>query len=412
MPTLLEWEAALWTPQRVTIESSTNLIDAIQEKQRQYDNRLTNQGRSPAPRKLQLTTLVGFPAIQDLLVQPIRLLHRLGVITTPAIDNLTDICSTWAYIRYLWAFQPPSGAIHERLRLSQPALSIDFHQKGLMSDHIGIGMAALIMGQLLNAPNAVDVGVALNDPSWPINLTYDTSPDYVFFNADQSILYIVECKGTRCPRSSAFDQIRRGVEQLPSLVFLDGRPQPTSLVIGTQMNATSVHVYIVDPPTEDLPPDDRPTKVGPREWRIPDSRVMNDAVRHTAQAKLFSYMGSDEAAVTKLQQVTSRLQDFPRIAPRELEISDNDFGTFLGTRQEIPSRDRLRVEIFQAVQTSLYEAYIQDDVARINEELQQYRTNVLDSDSFKSAQDQRGVTRILRSVAADGTMLEIRLTPL
>ena len=86
------------------------------------------------------------------------------------------------------------------LRLSEAARNIDFHQKGLLSDQIGVGMAAILLGTYLHAPFAADVSVAMSDPAWPIDLQYDTSPDYLFFDTPQTSLFVVECKGTQTTR--------------------------------------------------------------------------------------------------------------------------------------------------------------------------------------------------------------------
>ena len=132
---------------------------------------------------------------------PIHLLHRLGVLTTPVVPNLTDISSTWAYIRYLWAFELPDGTPNDPLRLSDAALGLDFHQKGLMSDQIGVGMAALIMELYFNAPDGTDVSVAVNEHVLPAALAEAASPDYLFWNAERTAYCVVECKGTRCARN-------------------------------------------------------------------------------------------------------------------------------------------------------------------------------------------------------------------
>src|SRR5688572_2441228 len=131
-------------------------------------------------------------------------------------------------------------------------------------------MAAMVMETLFSAPDATDVDVALDDPAWPIQLD-SASPDYIFQPVDKSAQYVVEYKGTRCGRSNAIDQLRRGLEQVPSLVFTDGRPSPTALVIGTQLTGDNTYVYIVDPPAEppgDGPSDEKPRRVTSREWRI------------------------------------------------------------------------------------------------------------------------------------------------
>ena len=147
MPALSEWLNALTTPRHVTIESSQALLASIQTKQAQHNARLQARGHLPASPKAKghtsgratLRSAAHGSTGTNTHSAPVGRYHH------PDRSNLTDISSTWAYIRYLWAFKPPGGTQIDPLRLSDAALGIDFHQKGLMSDQIGIGMAALIM---------------------------------------------------------------------------------------------------------------------------------------------------------------------------------------------------------------------------------------------------------------------------
>ena len=171
---------ALATPRSVTIESSQALLASVQARQVQRNARLQAEGHPPALAKSPLEVVAQFDPSLTVQLAPIHLLHRLGVITTPVVPNLADISSTWAYIRYLWAFEPPDGTPNDPLRLSGAALGIDVHQKTLMSDQIGVGMAAVVMELYFNAPVAVDVAVALNEQVLPVDLAEAASPDYLF----------------------------------------------------------------------------------------------------------------------------------------------------------------------------------------------------------------------------------------
>ena len=298
MPTLEQWEQALATPRSVKVESSPRLLQQVQERHRIRDEKSDRAGKPRTPRKDNLALVDSFNPVRDAQIVPVYLLHRLGVVTTPQIDNLADICSTWAYLRYLWAFDIPTpGSINPPLRLSQAAQQIDFHQKALLSDQIGVGMAAFLLGDYLNAPLSIDVDVAVKDPFWPIDLQYKTSPDYIFFNSVQDILYVVECKGTQTSRSLSIEQVRRGTEQVPSLVFTDGRT-PSSLIAATCLSKKSTRVLMLDPPGDEEHRD-RPEKSEPddhRRRRIPDDARFGQAIRLLSSAKIFSFAGADQAA--------------------------------------------------------------------------------------------------------------------
>jgi len=355
----------------------------------------------------------------ELPVVPTYMLLRLGVVTTPVVENLADICSTWAYFRYLWAFDiPAQGTIDPVLRLSEAARNIDFHQKGLLSDQVGVGMAALLLGTYLNAPLAADVSVAMDDPSWPIDLQYEASPDYLFFDATQTSLFIVECKGSQTSRSYALDQLRRGTEQVPSLTFTDGRTPP-SLVIATWLSKDGTEVFLVDPPDDEDASPKRPEKaerVGQRDWRVRSDAEFTRATTLVSEAKVLSFAGADQAAASKLERAHTPVPRTPRSSPRETVISENEFGRFRGVRQRVGLRDRFNVDVFQALDTTVYDALLAEEPARTDETLRAFQSkSVL---AAPNVQHQQPVTTkqengaiVVRCAGPDGSLLEVRVSP-
>ncbi len=100
MPTLEEWEQALSRPRSVRVESSQGLLQEVRQRHSKKDAKRQQNGQEIPPRKDYITVVPAFDPILDVPVIPAYLLHRLGVVTTPQIENLADICSTWAYFRY------------------------------------------------------------------------------------------------------------------------------------------------------------------------------------------------------------------------------------------------------------------------------------------------------------------------
>ena len=342
--------------------------------------------------------------------------------TTPAIDNLADICSTWAYYRYLWAFEQPNPAVSRNLlRLSSHALAIDFHQKALMSDQIGVGMAALVMADLFSAPEAADVSLAVDDDAWDFTLGNE-SPDYLFFDESMDRLFVVECKGTRCPRPAAVDQLRRGTEQLPSILFQNGRPNPPGFVIGTMMNSEACRVLLIDPPgeeEEDSWGGKYREKLDSHSWRITDPEQFAATSRAVAQSKILSFSGEDEAAYSKLGKLKVRRKcEFRFMSEsRLLTETENIFGTFSGVAETIPVRDRVQVEIFQGLERSLRGAYIEDDIDRISYERRRINQANLETTpsggsdvQSVATHEEKGNMQVVRSFSPDGTLLEVRIT--
>jgi len=407
----------------VRVECSDRLVREVVAKQQARDAYLTARGKAIPDRK-RVLRVGGVPEYQELIVRPIQLLHRLGVVTTPPIDNLADICSTWAYYRYLWAFALPDPPCHPApLCLSTHALAIDFHQKGLMSDQIGVGMAALLMAESFGAPDAADVALAVDDDAWDFTLG-EASPDYLFFNEDQSRLFVVECKGTRCGRPAAIDQLRRGTEQLPSLQFQDGRPDPTGLVIGTLLAADSVTVLVIDPPRDsgEGPVESYREKSGERTWRIKDAQRFAATSKAVAESKILSFAGDDEAAyqrVANLQSTRRWESQSGRSAPRETSVVENELGEFSGVSESIPVRDAVRVEVFQGIQRGLREAYLandRDQIAELRAGLKSRRRDgrvseagILEPDGLAAHHQESENESTVRSFALDGTFLEMRV---
>jgi hypothetical protein len=417
MPTLEEWEQALVTPRRVSVESSLELLAEVERRHVAKDAKRNAAGQAIPPRKGALTPVDEFAPEVVIEIVPAHMLHRLGVATTPPIENLADICSTWAHLRYLWAFEvPPPGATHPPLRLSADARNIDFHQKGLLSDQIGIGMAAMLLGQYLDAPLPVDVSVAMSDPAWPIVQQHDASPDYIFFNSSQTSLFIVECKGTQTSRSNALDQLRRGSEQVPSLTFTD-RPNPPSLVVATYLSQDGTRVFVVDPPGDDDPEDPREyERTSQRDWRVRDSVDFGRATRLISEAKLLTFAGATQMATSKVERARTRSRVGPTILPRELTTTENEFGTFRGMRQSVGTQDRFNVEIFQGLNVDVFDALVAEEPARTDEQLQRFRARAratrgdpTQEQPVNNVREHGGI--VVRSAGPDGSLFQIRVVP-
>jgi hypothetical protein len=418
MPTLEEWQQALAAPRRVVVESSSSLVEEVRQQHKKKDAKRQEAGQPIPPRKDTLAVVPVFSPEKSVDIIPAYMLNRLGVVTTPAIENLADICSTWAYFRYLWAFEiPPTIGTTPLLRLSQAAREIDFHQKGLLSDQIGVGMAAVLLGMYLNAPLAADVAVAMNDPAWPIELQYDTSPDYLFFNPTQTNLFIVECKGTQTTRASSLDQLRRGTEQVPSLTFTDGR-KPPSLVVATCLSKSGTRVLVIDPPEDDQPKNlERTERVTQREWRVRDDVEFARATRLISEAKVLSFAGADEAAASKIERVHKRILSRPRTEPREIEVRENEFGMFRGVRQRVGMRDRFNIDVFQALDTAVLKGILSEEPEQTDEQMRefQHRLSVISEEKAEVLQpviatQQKGAL-VVRTAGPDGSLLEVRVTP-
>jgi hypothetical protein len=416
MPTLQEWQQALTVPRYVPVESSPSLIQRVEQRLNRRDADRVRRGKQLEPRKAVITAVPTFAPQRDIPVVPQYLLQRLSVVTTPAVENLADICSWWAYFRYLWAFEIPVLGGIGSLRLSQAARNIDFHQKALLSDQMGIAMTAVLLGDYLGAPLAADVSVAMRDPMWPIDLQFESSPDYLFFDNTQTNLFVVECKGSQTTRAASLDQICRGTEQVPSLVFTDGRTPP-SLVVSTLLSADETRVFVIDPPGDEERPSDypeKPERLDERRWRVRDDKAFASAARLISEAKLLSYAGADAAASTRLERARALPERAGRPAERETEVNQNEFGTFTGVRQFVAVKDRVNVEVFQALDNQVFEAILSEDSERLTEEIRDFRDRTAAASQDEPSQpivishDQNSLT--VKTAGPDGSLLEVRVS--
>lgn len=290
MPTIDEWQQALETPRAICFDSTQELANQV--NQLPATDKFQRDGGVPK-------IAVGSPEFdppQYVQVAPAEILAALGRITTPRVDNLADISSTWAKIRYIWAIEPtPAGT---RMCLSQTAREIDFHQKALLSDEMGVGIAYYVVENFFRGTNPVDVDIALNNRLLPnLRQIYSTKPDYLF-EQPGGIYLVVECKGSQGSNSDSKSQLRRGLEQVPSLE-IDGFAL-RSFVIGSRLSTDGFTTFIVDPPTdkENLPDKDGRTR----------RRIDKQSVEVAQAASLYQFVGQFEKARRLLNIVPGRVQ--------------------------------------------------------------------------------------------------------
>jgi len=201
---------------------------------------------------------------------------------------------------------------------------MDFHQKTLLSDEFGIGFGGLVLDRLFQADEAVDISAALQDPGSYQNVTQSgaAQPDYLMWNPlPNSPYYVVECKGCQTRRDATINQIRRGLEQVPTLVFGTGNRQVNTLVVATLMQLSGTTVYVIDPAE---PPDDDKNReerrhnsfyerTGKNAWRINDPEEFANAARLAKQAKLLNWAGQFASAtgIARSRRATERPGDVP-----------------------------------------------------------------------------------------------------
>jgi hypothetical protein len=202
-------------------------------------------------------------------------------------------------------------------------------------------MAGLLLEQLLNAPSFVDVSVALNDPNVYQNVQQvgEAQPDYLMWGTDpQSPYYVVECKGCQTNSSTSMDQLRRGLEQIPSLVFGAGTRPVVTLVVATFMANERTTVYVLDPPDDDTSdphpphrPDDEKVseRIGERSWRITNPGEFEKRTQLSRESELLKWAGQFNKSLARDKYLTRRdivptMQDF------DLETRKTNIASYKG----------------------------------------------------------------------------------
>jgi hypothetical protein len=286
----------------VRLVSDQNLLNKVTDHIAKRNTKLEQHNKAVPPSKPP-TIVHEIRTEPTWTIRAIDLLRKLGRMTTPPTVNMAQLSASWATRRYFWAIA--EGAT--RLRLSDDARKIDFHQKGLLSDEFGIGLAGLLLEQRFSAPFTVDVSVALGEPTLYQDIQQQGSaePDYLMWgSANTEPYYVVECKGTGTSFSTSRDQLRRGLEQVPSLVFGGGPREIVTLVVATCMLQTQTKVYVLDPPPDEPPEGKRDQasehkiseRTGHRQWTIRDPDGFRRRIELARQGDLLSWAGQFETA--------------------------------------------------------------------------------------------------------------------
>jgi hypothetical protein len=383
MPTSAEWQQALCKPYRINIESSSQLCDAVINCQQNSAGT-----RRPVVTKPNLTPWPAGGMQRTVEIRPIDVLHQLGRITTPLIPELVDLSSTWAEIRYLWAFQPNFRQSRvTSLRLSNSVKNLDFHQKTLLSDEFGVGFAAYYMSAFEGATDPVDVFIAKRSLQSTIRGNSRRSlPDYIFRGRGIDQYFIVECKGTQSQRSAAVRQLKRGAEQVMTIMIAPPA-SVTRLVIGSWLQNT-ISILVIDP-------DDLPKVRLLSRWSTKELDVC-------ARAKKLAYIGDYAAAQAELQDV---IEDLPsmQFEKRELVQRPTDHGSFLGSEELRRTPDGRELLMFRGIRQEAGNTHHQKT------QIEQMQTNDKIPYPFLSESFSERDTAIVRSISPDGSLFEVRV---
>lgn len=394
MPTVTEWQQALSREYQLNIESTPELCNDIWNRQQLRDRERSGSGRQPSASK----NLIPWPPSgrrETVLIRPVELLHHLGQITTPPVTELVDLSSTWAEIRYVWAFRPNfDGRFRRALRLNNAVKQLDFHQKTLLSDEFGVAFAAYYMDRFEQATDPVDTFIARRQGQFGLRGNSRRSlPDYIFTGPGVDQYFVVECKGTQSSRSTAIAQLQRGSEQVMT-VDIDPPATVTRLVIGAWLRS-SISVLLIDP-------DDDGGEVRKLSHWSPEE------VTRFAAAKRLTYIGDNLGAARVISDFISQKarEEQPVFERARLTITETDLGDFVGSAQPRMTPDGHRLELFRGIQRRsldrLYHAPVLPKQLERSRDVPQGGGSLVETGADN-------VGAFVRSFTRDGSLFQVRI---
>jgi len=106
--------------------------------------------------------------------------------------------------------------------------------------------------------------------------------------------FVVECKGSQTNLNTTLGQLRRGMEQVPSLVFGAGARPVTTLVVATLLRKSGAIVYVLDPPDDSE--ESSSERMDKRTWRITDPERFARRSWAGRRSQLLRWAGQFESA--------------------------------------------------------------------------------------------------------------------
>ncbi len=195
-------------------------------------------------------------------VVPAQMLLELAEASTPPLipSGLRDLSLRWAWLRYCWAFEPPTGP-NPTLKLSQAAWRLAQHHKQVSADQLGVGFALDMTRRALEIrykawTKVHDADVVIDGgglSAWGFSHGTDLRPDYFIevFTVPPpraampyTKIFLLECKGTHS--GIHMRQLRKGLHQVMSVLDVNGKPLP-SVVASTGFTKTRTTLRLIDP---------------------------------------------------------------------------------------------------------------------------------------------------------------------
>jgi hypothetical protein len=186
--------------------------------------------------------------------------------------------------------------------------------------------------------------------------------------ADNSPHYVVECKGTQCNRGESYNQLRRGLEQVPSVVLGAGPRQVVTMVVATCLLDSGTDIFVLDPPP-DKPDDNYPGKESEkvsertckRSWRIRNHEAFQERILIPEESNLLKWAGQYQTANIRDRQLERVQPELLEMRNAPLETKETNVGVFRGIEQTLfPELGARNLRLFTGVEEGLLESFMQE----------------------------------------------------
>jgi hypothetical protein len=353
---------------RVSVESSPQLVQNVNRKMAR--RRAILQAKQVAvPVSKNATVIPALAGRRNWNIRAIDLLRKIGYLTTPSWVNMAQLSASWATRRYFWAVADPgqgAPAVSE-FRLSSDARAMDFHQKTLLSDEFGIGMAGLLVESFFETDAFSDVSVALGDPVAFQDIVQEgeAQPDYLMWaEAGNTPYYLVECKGCQTNKNTSYDQLRRGLEQVRTIQLGPGPRQLLTLVIATCLLGDRTEILVLDPPPggdDKSKREKSKAKSREREFRVEDRKIFHQRAVIAQESQLLKWAGQYRTASAQDLKLGRSAPEGAALVDVPLETKETAFGEFRGRSQPLfPELGDGNLRIFTGVEAELLESIRQE----------------------------------------------------
>ncbi len=202
----------------------------------------------PARRKPPSSLL---PKVTPSQIDVLEMMLRIGCLAFPAQSTALDINAWWAWLRYASAFSPGPDFL-----LRREYADVDGHQKTILSDDFGMGIALTYVAPALQMQTLFDGRYFVQFIAPKLGATIAKvakngqfkSPDFI--GRDKiGRWHAIECKGTQT-KGARETQMVTGRAQKANIVFpaaRQGQKLVSGLLIGRDGSSTASSLLIEDP---------------------------------------------------------------------------------------------------------------------------------------------------------------------